>query len=77
MKNSQKNPIGAWYLHLRMNQDMTPAQIRKELGVSRQALHNWLQGSTKPRPKNLKKILAMSQGSLTIEMLLPYLIGDE
>lgn len=53
-------PFGRWI------QDFGVGQVSEEIGVSRNAVYEWVAGRAKPRPENAETMAELSRGRLTI-----------
>ena len=50
---------------------VTPAQIASKIGVSEKAVVHWVAGNRTPRPKQMVKIIAATNGAVTANDFLP------
>lgn len=64
-------PFGAWV------REFGTGRLRRELQVTKSAVHAWVAGVISPRPKKAERIVELSQGKLTLEMIYrqPRLVG--
>lgn len=66
-----KTPFGTWV------REFGPGKLRRELGVTKSAVHAWVAGVISPRPTKARKIVELSEGALTLEEIYrqPSLVG--
>lgn len=49
-----------------INNNGGAGKVSKRLGITRFTIYYWLNGSTVPRPRTLKKLLRMAKGQLQV-----------
>lgn len=69
-------PFGAWV------REFGTAKLRDELQVTKSAVHSWVRGIVLPRPAKALRMVELSEGKLTIDVIyhqpatVAKLIGD-